>query len=110
MDEVFFFIEDIADFSGEITIRAGADDVDPYDDGWFDRQIADPLFLMNSQPLDEFWHSINYISNYSVIYIVTNFDVDISERWLAEWEIPFDHVIEESVYVRMLDDQGDLSE
>lgn len=98
MDQVFFFIEDIADFSDEIAARASRDEVDASDEGWLDRQILDPLFLLNSRPFDEFWHSINYISSYSMINIVSEFDSDITARWLREWEIPFDYIISQYQY------------
>jgi hypothetical protein len=90
MNEIFFHIEDIADFSEEASDKPD-----------LSGNTGDALLLLNSQPLDEFWHRMHYVSSYATIFVVTIFDLDISNRWLTEWEIPFDHIIDENIYHQM---------
>jgi hypothetical protein len=79
---LFVKINEMADFLPELKIRK-VSEVD------FD----DALFLLNSQPHSFYWHKVNEWANEFQIYFLTDFDIEVTEKWLTDWEIPFDGVI-----------------
>jgi uncharacterized HAD superfamily protein len=79
--------------------------------GWIDKQFYDPAFWLNAKCYEDAWNMINkWFMQGADIFIITcrtndhgPFTIEVTERWLFEWELPYNKLIHSQIKLEKYD-------